>query len=798
MSETIATYFNRSQYQLEIDGIEAVLDVLDFNGNEGLSQPFSYDIGFTSPEQDIAAEAVLNRSATFSLQPLAPTLPLAGLDGAALKPLRTLHGVISGFRRLSGSRDEARYQVTLQPRLALLGRGRQYRLYQHQSVPEIVEGILRNRHGFLGQHFLFELVREYPRREQVMQYAESDLAFINRLLAEVGIWYRFTSNDRLHLEVVEFHDDQRHYQFGIELPYRPLAGFNSNGRDGAWDLQANHQVVEQQVNVRSYDPRDAAAGLEGTVDHSRGATTTYGESYRYGEPFTQLGDAYALDEDLLSESGYFYARLKHELHLNGQTQLSGASSSALLVPGQVLAITDGAPLAFGPGTVITHVTVDAARDRSLVTRFKAIPYSETVCFRPPLIDKPRIAGTVPARVCSAREHDPYGHIDLEGRYRVNFLFDRDQWKSGEESAWLRLARPYAGDTHGLHLPLVCGTEVAVAFEQGDPDRPYIAHALHDSRHPDLVTLRNYKRNVLRTPANNKLRMDDSRGEEHIKLSTEHGGKSQLNLGHLVDAGRQQRGEGFELRSDAWGALRAGKGVFISADPQAAAQGKVLAMAAAGARLDAANKQVDQCRMIAEGHHSQPPSHAGLQQLVADATDLQAPAIVLSAPNGIAAVTPASLLVGGGGGLYLQSDEEVDLAAGARLCAHAEQGMSLLARQEGMRLVSGSGPLEIESHADLMALKAQQDITVQSVKGHLQLTALNGITLGCGGAYIRLTAEGEIQIHGPGILSLKGKHRLMPPGSEDFPLPELPGVVCEECLKRAHANAQGFVLREVRP
>ncbi len=117
-----------------------------------------------------------------------------------------MHGVISGFKRLSASIDEARYEVTLQPRLALLARGRQYRIYQHRSVPEIVEHILRSRHDFRGQDFLFHLHREYPRREQVMQYGESDLAFIARLLAEVGIWYRFTSDERLSIDVVEFHD----------------------------------------------------------------------------------------------------------------------------------------------------------------------------------------------------------------------------------------------------------------------------------------------------------------------------------------------------------------------------------------------------------------------------------------------------------------------------------------------------------------------------------------------------------------------------------------------------------------
>ncbi|EFU56340.1 hypothetical protein HMPREF9545_03901, partial [Escherichia coli MS 16-3] len=116
--------------------------------------------------------------------------------------------------------------------------------------------------------------------------------------------------------------------------------------------------------------------------------------------------------------------------------------------------------------------------------------------------------------------------------------------------------------------------VSIAFEEGNPDRPYIAGVKHDSAHTDHVTIQNYKRNVLRTPANNKIRLDDERGKEHIKVSTEYGGKSQLNLGHLVDAGKQQRGEGFELRTDLWGAVRAKKGIFISADTQDKAQGQV--------------------------------------------------------------------------------------------------------------------------------------------------------------------------------------------------------------------------------
>ncbi|MEB7341126.1 type VI secretion system Vgr family protein, partial [Escherichia coli] len=96
-----------------------------------------------------------------------------------------------------------------------------------------------------------------------------------------------------------------------------------------------------------------------------------------------------------------------------------------------------------------------------------------------------------------------------------------------------------------------GTEVAIAYSNGDIDLPYIAYALHDAEHPDPVNRDNHTRNILRTSANSKLRMEDRRGEEHIKLATEYG-KTQLNSGHLVDSQGQLRGKGTELRTDEWG------------------------------------------------------------------------------------------------------------------------------------------------------------------------------------------------------------------------------------------------------
>lgn len=372
MLNELRTFFDHSRHSLSVRDVDARLDVLASEGQESLSHPFNYRLEFTCTDGDIGAEKMLGKSASFSLHDAPHNLPFLGLSASQVKPLRTLHGVVTGFKRLSGSADEARYEITLEPHLALLVRGKQFRIYQHQSVPEIVESILRSRHDLEGQDFLFNVVREYPKREQVMQYGESDLAFISRLLADVGIWYRFTRDERLNIDVVEFHDDQRHYQFDVELAYRPQSGLSSSGQDGGWQLQASHQVVEQHVNIRAYHHRVASAHLNGDFDQTRGASGTYGEAYHYAEPYTVMGDRYAHDEDLQSESGFFYARLRHERYLNGQTQLSGVSSSATMAPGQVLKISGGAPQAFAPGAVITRLTTRASRDCSFEVSFEAI------------------------------------------------------------------------------------------------------------------------------------------------------------------------------------------------------------------------------------------------------------------------------------------------------------------------------------------------------------------------------------------------------------------------------------------
>ncbi|MDI3151628.1 type VI secretion system tip protein VgrG [Enterobacter hormaechei] len=748
MSNNPPLRFSHSHHLLSVKGCDAGLDVLAFEGDEALSTPFSYRIEFTSTDHAISKEMMLMKAASLTLQ--APVDQGYGIK--IQQPVRVIQGVVTGFERLGTSKDETRYAVTLEPRLALLSRSHQNAVYQDMSVPQIVEKILRERHGMRGQDFLFSLSKEYPRREQVMQYAEDDLHFITRLLGEVGIWFRFTTDTRLNIDVVEFYDSQQGYEKGVTLPSVPPSGQHSQGVDSVWDMESRHKVVQKAVSTRDYNYRQATQDMNTLVDATRGDVTTYGEAYHWADNYLTPGSAY--DRNPAAESGAFYARIRHERYLNDQTQTVAFTSCPALSPGMLLKVTGGYEVAevFAQGVVVTAMHSHAQRDADFCVRFDGIPDSPDFSFRPEPGSRPVMAGTLPARVTSTTENDTYGHIDKDGRYRVNMLFDRENWETGFESLWVRQSRPYAGDTYGLHLPLLAGTEVAIGFEDGNPDRPYIAGVLHDSAHGDHVTIRNYRRNVLRTPANNKIRLDDERGKEHIKVSTEYGGKSQLNLGHLVDSEKQQRGEGFELRTDGWGAIRAQKGIFISADGQAKAQGQVLDMEPALARLSAALVEMESLAACAQQAQALAADVGRQQKLLKQKIEqLHEEVILGSAPKGMALVSGEDMQLSASDNLTLTAGKQLDVGAQKDFTLAAGKQLSLYSR-EGAKLFSSQNDIDIQAQGGNITTWSTQDTYISSGR-KMVVTAQDELTLICGGGYIKING-GNVEIGGPGKLLIK--------------------------------------------
>ncbi|NYU08283.1 type IV secretion protein Rhs [Enterobacteriaceae bacterium CCUG 67584] len=732
LQNALATPGTLNRYRLDIPSCTWPLDVEEFSGMEGMSRIYTYDIIFTSTNRQLDASEFLRKPATLTIG--------AGLL-EVLPEQKKVHGVITDFRRISGSADQTLYRITLKPFISLLDRQfRSHRFFVNKSVPDVVELILQE-HGLHGWEYEFNLKQNYPKREQINQYQESDLAFIQRLLAEVGIFYFFTLQEDAQSEVVHFADAQRSLMFGKTLPVNSPSGMSDNGAESVWGLNVTHNVVEASVTARDYNHRDAQSILQSApADMTRGdgEGVTYGDAYHYRLRHLARGDKI----DPQAETANFYARLDHERFLADQSQITGHSTAAWLAPAQVLTITDNLPptlpaLLQEPVLLIsTHFT--ASRKSALQVDIFGVPYSETVCWRPPLLPRPKVTGTMTARVTSAKANDIYAWQDASGLYRVKFDADRDGKAQGQESMPVRLAKPYGGDVYGFHFPLIQGTEVAVAFHEGDPDRPYIAHALHDSRHVDHVTEKNSTRNVIRTPTNNKLRMEDKRGEEHIKLSTEYGGKTQLNLGHNVDASRTLRGEGFELRTDRWGAIRGGKGLFITADEQPSAGGKVLEMQETLDRLKQAGEQMDSLSRDAQAAKADPAQVDQQLAFMREQIDqLKEAVAVLSAPKGVAITSGKHLQLAAYRNLMLNAGSDADVGVMKRLFIGVGEGLSLFVRKWGMKLIANQGAVTIQAQNDELQLLARKGLQIVSTDDEIHIVAKKKIIINAGGSYLTL-------------------------------------------------------------
>ena len=761
LEKSIQTGFNdHNRYHINVCDCNVLFDIVQIIGHEAISDTYHYQITFTCQDHDLQPSQLLRKNATLLFTP-----PLNTFSNLTTQTLITkrVYGVITQFCHLSSTQDETHYQLVIEPTFALLRHQfYSHRFFVNQSVPDVIRHILREHH-FEEWAFEFLLHNEYPKRQQINQYHENDRQFIERLLSEVGIFYSFYLQQKTQTEVIRFADSQSAYYFNDPLPLNSPSGMNDNQQESVWGLSLHHQVVEQKVVTKDYNYRqaqDPLLSIATDMTRGEGEQINYGDVYHYQARHLTCGDK----RNPQAETANFWARLDHERFLTRQTLLRGESNTDSLAPLHILSLIDDVipsslPILLQSPILMTRLHFKGGRQQALHVHFEAIPYSETVCWRPALKPRPIITGTLTARITSVKDNDIYAHLNESGLYWVKFDADRDNKSMGHESMPVRLAKPYAGESYGFHFPLTQGTEVAIAFHEGDPDRPYIAYALHNSHHPDLITNHNQTRNVIRTAANNKLRMEDQRGTEHIKISTEYGGKSQLTLGHIVNSQRDKRGDGFELRTDSWGAIRAGKGLFISANSQTKANSDVLAMEQAQSQLTTALMEMQTLAKSAE-HANALTANIQQQQacLEKKLIQLQKAVLLASAPDGIALTSGDNLQLSATENLTLTASQQVDIGAFKKFTLAAGEMMSFFSRM-GAKIFTKTGDIEIQAQDGCFSTWSTQNTLMSSGK-KMVLSAQEELLLSCGGGYIRIK-NGNVEIGGQGQLLIKntGIHKL---------------------------------------
>ena len=736
-------------YFLEIRSApsSATADVFSIEGEEAIGQESRYTIQFTHASHDLSQREYLGKRGSLLVQP--PHDPIRQLKP---DPARHKFGVITGFSKLSTSKNQSVYEVVLESRLALLRNTPKVRFFFDKSEPEVMQQLLKE-HGFnkIWARVEMTLYRTYRKRRIITQWHESDLDFLKRLCERTGIWFACEKGD--DCEVVRFGDDLTHYRRDaehenrpFELPFRPEAGMETQGSESVKSLEMHAISIPTAYHVRSYNYRQAPYPIEATeqIFAKDDDTSTYGEA-------SKASLAIETKEDAQRE-----ALLRREAALAGQIEYRGTSDALDVTPGTVIAFSNHTLADAKYGLLIVSMKCSASRKQGYKVEFTAIPSDRL--YRMPLRESewPRIEGTITGTIASTPGFSgPY--IDGHGEYIVQFHDDREQRVAGLNSCLLRLAKPFAGKWQtGFHMPYLPGAEVAIAFFAGNPDLPYILHALHNSQDTDPVHQEHKWRTrnvVIHTVRNNTIQVEDRENQEHIKIATEPG-KSQLNLGHAVTSGDQLRGIGFELRSDAKGALRAGQGLLISAEPQSKAQGQITDTSGATALFERTQAQAD---ALAQGATASKAEIADLkaenQWLKDELADIKKQVIALSAPHGIGLATPDRVMIGAGKDVSVATSRGFNVSAFKNVAIAAREVLSLFANTMGIRMLAAKGPVEIQAQSDVLALAAQKDVIVTSANGAVHVRADKELVLECGGAYVELK-DGTITLGSAKPLQLK--------------------------------------------
>lgn len=398
------------------------------------------------------------------------------------------------------------------------------------------------------------------------------------------------------------------------------------------------------------------------------------------------------------------------------------------------------------------------------------------------------------------------HVDQWGRIKVRFLFTRADDHSHDggagsndndtDSAWVDVLTPWAGAGYGARFLPRVGEIVVIDFFDGNIDRPFVVGRIHEAeRHPtqfdqkgqlpDTKKLSGIRSEEVDGKGFNQLRFDDTTGQISAQLQSSHAA-SQLNLGNLSHpkdkAESDGRGEGFELRTDQWGAVRAGSGLLVSTHKQDQAQGVHLDAAEAKQQIEGGLSNAKALSEIAKNQQTDPLEHLENlksfiekleQQDNAKAKTFKDAIMLLASPNSIAVASNEDIHLSADGQLNQTAGDSINLSTQKNLIAHAQNKISLFAAQEGARLYAGKGKVEIQAQGDGADLIARKAVQVISTEDKIEATASKEIVLTAGGSQVRITGSGIFMTTGGKFEVKAGQHKFMGGGSVNSSLPYLP-------------------------
>ncbi|HIE0669614.1 TPA: type VI secretion system Vgr family protein [Acinetobacter nosocomialis] len=394
------------------------------------------------------------------------------------------------------------------------------------------------------------------------------------------------------------------------------------------------------------------------------------------------------------------------------------------------------------------------------------------------------------------------YVDEWGRIKVRFLFTRSDDHSHDggagtnnndtDSAWIDVLTPWAGEGYGARFLPRIGEIVVINFFNGDIDRPFVMGRVHEAqRHPtkfdnkgklpDTKKLSGIRSKEVSGGGFGQLRFDDTPGQISTQLQSSHGA-SQLNLGKLSHpkdkAESEDRGEGFELRTDQWGALRAGQGLLVSTYKQDNAKGEHLDAEVAKKQLEGSQTNSKALSDIAKNQKTD--EIESIEQLKDFASQIQQQIakfqkalLLLSSPDGIALSTSEDIHISADAQINQIAGDSINISTQKNVIAHAQNKISLFAAQSGLKAVAAQGKVEIQAQADALDVLSKLGITISSTDDKVIISSPKEVKITGGSSQITLNGSGIFPKTGGKFQVNAGQHLFMGGASANASAPELP-------------------------
>ena len=730
-------------------------EVVAFTLEEAICEPYRLSLQLASENASIDFAQMLDK----------PTLLTIWQGSTAV---RHVHGLVSSFTQGTTGFRRTRYSVVVEPQLARLGLSSGWRIFQQKTVPVLLKAVLLE-HGIMD--YEARINTEHLPREYCVQAGDTDLYLFDRLSTEEGLFYFFkhTANAHTLIQSDKLYVQERISGGPVLYTSQPAADAHQPVMY-AFSYTENVRTVEQTqrdytFKRPSFDQQQHSVGEDMQRQSLPYERYDYPGRYKASSP----GKPFTLD------------RLRG--HRRDAQVAIVEGDDPRLIPGFSFQLSGHPRKDFNRWwrTVrITHKGIQhasqeeesAGAEMGVSYDYSAEIIPEQVEWRAAPLPKPRIDGPQIASVVGPKDEEIY--TDEFGRVKVQFPWDREGKKNEFSSCWVRVAQNWAGAEWGhMAIPRI-GQEVIVDYLDGDCDQPIITGRTYRATHMPPYRLPNHK--ILSTIKSkeykgsraNELRIDDTTKEISAALMSDHGSTA-LHLGYLTHPrpdGGAPRGEGFELRTDEKGALRAAKGLLLSTEAQLDAAGGHLDRGSVVHVLEAAlqlakglgdyavdNQGIDHdvvpqktlseaVRDLGHGANNEP-----------DKTNGGKPAIAVSGQAGVAVASPNSLTLAAGEHIDSVAMENQQLTAGLKFVVNAGTDLGLFAQSGEMRHIAHQGLLLLQAQKNNIRLEADQSVEVTASNQHVLISAKEHITLMCGGAYITLK-DGNIELGMPGNFTVK--------------------------------------------